>query len=212
MEDMEIPMTASLPVNVSNVSLATEGIHEESFLQDASVSEVEEFKDPDVVEDVLETEEQKVIADSLESEFEQNDIKEEISLAEQVSLLENEVLGLKEINSQLAERVSNIEMKNKISAETLLQLALMLQKLAKEEEGKDEKTGMLEVLINFLVLFMKEMFVPEDENNKTRLKEKVEPKKQSKIPSERISQILELLKKESAPKAFQTPHIEMMAA
>ena len=87
-----------------------------------------------------------------------------------------------------------------------------MQKLAEEEEDEAKKVSMLEVFINFLVFFMKETFVPKDENEKTKQVEKVAPKKKSKVSSEQVLEILRMFKNQNAAGTSRTPHVEKQAA
>lgn len=207
-----MPMTASLPVNIPSLLSISDGITNEGFIYDETVSGIEKTSDPEISEEIFSIEgPEEDIVNSLETKLEKNGTEEKSS-TEQISALEDKVLVLEEANRQLTERVINWEVKNQTSAEALFNLLLMLQELVKEEEGKEEKTGTIEVLINFLVFFMKEMFIPKDENTKTQVIKKVEPNKKAKVPSERVLEILELLKNESAQQSFKTPHIEKQAA
>lgn len=225
MENMEIPMTNSLPVEIPVAHSVPDGITNEGFMHDETVSGVEENGSPEVLRETFNTEEEEEILDSLETGFEEKideeilekpetlieeeDPKDKVPYHEQVSMLEEKIVGIEDINRQLTERVTNLEVKNEVSAEAMLKLLLMFQLLAKEEE-QGEKTGMLEVLINFLVFFMKEAFIPKDENAKTQRVERVEHK--GKVHPRRVSEILELLRNESAQQPFKTPLIENQAA
>lgn len=220
MENIETPMTKSLPVSIPSAPSIIERVSNENFLQDV-VTGNEGVKGSEVSEETFNTaESEENILDSVETGLKEEGLEDfkivegeedfkEVPLAEQISILEEKMVDLEDINRQLTERVTNLEMKNQVSNEALLKLLLMLQLLAEEEE-QGEKTGMLEVLINFLVFFMKEAFIPKDENEKTQKIEKVEPK--MKTHPRRVSEILELLKNESAPHSSKSPHIEKMAA
>lgn len=121
---------------------------------------------------------------------------EKQALMSRVQELEEQVEDLKQKNQELFNEVSKIKENAEVSNQALLMLALALYELAKKEENEEKKISLMELIISMMTLFMKEMFVPEDESGKvsniSKIQEHQTQKKNTKTPT--FEQLMTILK------------------
>lgn len=149
--------TVSFPDRILE-SAKEEGFEEAlTHLADGDFDETDEDAEPVMTEE-----------DSEPAEIEDKKIDEDekiVEYSEQITILEGKVEDLENKNKDLFERLSNVEDRQNLSAQAMLETILLLKALAEEEEDDKKKADILSTVLQFMENLIIMMFVPESEES-----------------------------------------------
>lgn len=139
--------------------LADGEFDEEKAIQEEVIATTKDA--PEAEEGIIELE---IDADG-EKAQENKEPQEREEMIGRIKELEAKVVNLEERNTELFEKVKKVEINNTLATQTLLEMAVIMHEMLKDEEDDEKKISMLELLVNAMAELIKVMFVPEEEDD-----------------------------------------------
>lgn len=88
--------------------------------------------------------------------------EERQAVVEKIRFLEEKLDSLEEKNKELSARLMAVENRQALTMQTLLEMAMVLREMVKDEEDEEKKVSLLELLVDMMGNLMIAMFVPDD--------------------------------------------------